>query len=102
MDYYIVMFNDEYLDLNILAGPLDEKEALVTLKQETAKRLCQLFDCSPEEAAEIVEKTYATKYGEYCDEKMDFEISGYQARITYGDGYEDRIQIVQYDAGGSR
>lgn len=94
---YLLNWNDEYLDMMIVAGPLDEDAARQTMKETVTRRLVEL---NVAEDAEEAEEMYAKAELAGSDEEdYELHVSQYGASIMYS-GYSDRYQIVDYPQEG--
>ncbi len=93
MKKYLLNWNDEYLDMMIVAGPLDEDAARQAMKETVTRRLVELnVTKDAKEAAEMYAKAEAAGPD---DENYELHVSSSSASILY-DSYEDRYQIVDY------
>lgn len=93
---YLLNWNDEYLDMQIVSGPLaDDEAAREVMKETVMERLVQL---GVADNAKDAEKMYlaAEKAAESEETMEELHVSPYGASIRYGCGYEDRYQIVEY------
>ena len=105
---YLVGWNDEYLDMRIIAGPFTESKQEEIIKKEVIRVLIQTYAVTEEEANIIYEISYDEKNKEYYDKSeldevkktigCEPELVIYKtgASLRYGDGYEDRLQVVEY------
>lgn len=86
---FLVGWNDEYLDLRLIAGPFGNDKKREMLEREVCKILMKIGGIDEKKAMEIVR----------TNEHSDFNLNIYEdgASVSYGNGYEDRIQVVQYD-----
>lgn len=92
--FYLLKWNDEYLDMQIIGGPFDnDKAAKSALMEETITRLTELDVAENKEDAG---KLYAETEKHPDQETEALHISGNGASIFYGSGYEERYQIVEY------
>ncbi len=91
---YVLNWNDEYLDMMIVCGPLDEETAKQVMKKEVINRLVKLDVAKNIKAAE--EMYLAAENASAKDEIYELRVSPSGATILYGTGYEDRCQIVDY------
>lgn len=93
---YLLNWNDEYLDMQIVSGPLaDDTAARQVMKETVIERLVQLNVA--DDAKDAEEMYLAAEKAEGSEEAMEeLHISPYGASIRYGGGYEDRYQIVEY------
>ncbi len=91
---YVLNWNDEYLDMRIVCGPLSEENARQEMKKQVMKRLVEL---GIKKDARSAEKLYvAAERATVGKIEYELSISFYGATIRYND-YEDRYQIVDYD-----
>lgn len=88
---YIVKWNDEYLEIQILAGPLTEEEAQKILRDETIEAAIRLLQCSREEAEEKYDDSLN---GE--EESEDIHASCFGSSIFFGSCNEEYMQICKY------
>ena len=94
MANYLLSWNDEYRDMQIVDGPFaTESEACCALKENTAIRLIELYGCSEEEAAAEVDEAF---YGYSEGKDYPFNISTTASAVQYCGMLEDRFQIVEY------
>lgn len=93
---YILNWNDEYLDMQIVSGPLaDDTAARQVTKETIIERLVQLNVADDAKNAE--EMYLAAEKAVGPEETMEeLHVSPYGASIRYCGGYEDRYQIVEY------
>ncbi len=93
---YLLNWNDEYLDMQIVSGPLaDDKAVREVMKETVMERLVQLGVADNAKDAE--EMYLAAEKAVWPEETMEeLHVSPYGASIRYGGGYEDRYQIVEY------
>lgn len=93
---YILNWNDEYLDMIILAGPVSEEQACRILRERLIERLLELnIVQTKDEAADLYDKAAEERAG--AEEPYELHVSLHGASIHYGGGYEDRYQIVEYN-----
>lgn len=93
---YLLNWNDEYLDMQIVSGPLaDDTAARQAMKETVIERLVQL---NVTDDAKDAEEMYlaAEKAAGSEETTEELHVSPYGASIRYGGGYEDRYQIVEY------
>lgn len=93
---YLLNWNDEYLDMQIVSGPLaDDTAAREAMKETVMERLVQL---NMADNAKDAEKMYLAAVKAVGPEETmeELHVSHYGASIQYGGGYEDRYQIVEY------
>lgn len=93
---YILKWNDEYLDMQIVSGPLaDDTAARQAMKETVIERLVQLNVADDAKDAEemylAAEKTAGSE-----ETTEELHVSPYGVSIRYGGGYENRYQIVEY------
>ena len=92
--HYVLNWNDEYLDMQIVAGPCSLEEAKGAMREAVTGRLVEL---------DLVDNVDTA--GKMYDESADYDleelhISDLGASVMYrGNYYEDRYQIVEYDSG---
>lgn len=96
--YYLVGWNDEYLNLRMADGPFKSEEKETRIKQEIIKMLMKIYGYEAEKA----EKIYNTIIlgGTYTDIKgkeIDLCIWRDGATLQYGSCFEDRIEVIEYD-----
>lgn len=93
---YLLNWNDEYLDMQIVSGPLaDDTAAKQAMKETVMERLAQLNVA--DDAKDAEEMYLAAEKAAGSEETMEeLHVSPYGASIRYGGGYEDRYQIVEY------
>lgn len=93
---YLLNWNDEYLDIRILSGPLvDDAAARKVMKERLIERLVELNVANDAKDAEEMYLTAEKKAGR--EEAIEgLHVSPYGASIEYGGGYQDRYQIVEY------
>lgn len=89
-NFYLLHWNNEYLDLQICAGPGTKKAMQAAMKEHVVKRLVE------EKITKSVKdaSAYYDKVIDVIDEPYDLHVSENDASIDYG--YEDRFQIVTY------
>lgn len=93
---YLLNWNSEYLDMQIVNGPLaDDTTAKQVMKETVIERLVQL---GVADDAQDAEEMYlaAEKAVEPEEPLEELHVSPYGASIRYGGGYEDRYQIVEH------
>ena len=96
--YYLVGWNDEYLNLRMADGPFKSEEKETRIKQEIIKMLMKIYEFNKEHA----EKAYNTIMlgGTFHDsngEDIDLCIWTNGATLQYGGCFEDRIEVIEYD-----
>ena len=95
---YILNWNDEYLSMALIAGPVDEKTSKSLLKEIVLKRLVELNVADDQEEAQEIYAKAASEDAEENGEVYDsLSLSEFGASICYGDCNEDRYEIVEYD-----
>ncbi len=92
---YILNWNDEYLDMQIVSGPFDEETAKQALKETVTKKLVELGIAADDKAAR--EMYFAAEKASAADEIHMLYVSQDGASIIYGSEYEDRYQVVDYN-----
>ena len=98
---YILNWNDEYMSMNIVAGPVSDEMADTLLHERVITRLVEL---NAAESREKAEEMYQAALDELNDPMADclpfrdtLSLSRCGASIRYGGGYEDRYEIVEYE-----
>lgn len=93
---YLLNWNDEYLDMQIVSGPLADDEAVREVMKETVKERLVQFGVA--DNAKDAEEMYlvAEKAAGPEATMEELHVHPYGASIRYGGGYEDRYQIVEY------
>lgn len=96
---YILNWNDEYLSMTLIAGPVDEETAKHMLKEIVLKRLVKLNVAGDQKDAQEIYEKAGSENVEVKEEVYDVlsRSSEYTASIRYGDCNEDRYEIVEYD-----
>lgn len=95
---YILNWNDEYLSMALIAGPVDEETSKRMLKEIVLKRLVELNVADDKEEAQDIYAKAASEDVEKNSEVYDIlSLSEFCASIRYGDCNEDRYEIVEYD-----
>lgn len=100
MEYYIVSWNDEYLDMAILAGPMSQDRCRRMLRDIVTQRLCELYD-EFKGNRKKAEAAYDLAFNSSEDDAVsnefgvDLHVSQIGASLCYS-SYEDRYQIVAY------
>lgn len=90
---YIVNWNDEYLEMQICAGPMSLDAAKQKLREIAVSNLIGYgFSTNRESADSIFNQALST------DDEPYISASEKCVSIIYGKGYEDRWQIVTYKA----
>lgn len=96
--YFLVGWNDEYINLRMVDGPFKSGEKEARIKQEIIKMLIKIFKYNKEKA-EIVYNTIML--GDTCHDSNGEEINLYVwpngATLQYGGCFEDRIEVIEYD-----
>lgn len=93
--YYLLNWNDEYLDMTIEAGPVSEEEAREILHDKLITRLVELNVANSEkEAKELYVKAALHLKDEDVSDVLNASPDG--ATIRYGGGFEERFQIRPY------
>ena len=84
---YLLNWNDEYLDMQIVSGPLADDAAAREVRKET------LADDTKD-----AEEMYLTaeKAAESEETIGELRVNACGASIVYNGGYEDRYQIVEH------
>lgn len=96
MGHYVVSWNDECLDMQIVAGPAEIHQARKLMKDCVTERLVKLSNAKDlDEAAGMYNQAISEE-----EETEGLSVSGFGASIRYGCGYKERYQIVGYK--GSR
>ena len=92
---YVLSWNDEYLDMQIICGPMDEAAARQAMKKEVMRKLVEL---NLAEDTKVAEKMYLVAESTSVEgETNDMHVNSNGASIIYGTGYEERYQIVDYE-----
>ena len=91
---YVLNSNDEYLDMMIVAGPLDEEAARQAMKETVTRRLVELNVADDAKAAE--EMYLEAEAADEDSETYELHVNPFGASIMYGNCYGDRYQIVDY------
>lgn len=96
---YILNWNDEYLSMTLIAGPVDEETAKHMLKEIVVKRLVELNVADDQKDAQEIYENAGSENVEVKEEVYDVlsRSSEYTASIRYSDCNEDRYEIVEYD-----
>ena len=95
---YILNWNDEYLSMALIAGPLDERSSRRMLKEIVQKRLVELNVADSQADAQEIYDAAASADLDRNDDVYDvLSLSESCASIRYGDCNEDRYEIVDYD-----
>lgn len=89
---FIISWNSEVLQLQLLAGPLSARNTASHLEKIVIQNLMKLSDYSKEEA----EKRYRTAVRGNEDEEDELVVYSTGASIRYGSGYEEYYHIVDY------
>lgn len=90
---YILSWNSEVLQLQLLAGPLAEKGVAEQLKEIVIKNLSKLSEYSEKEA----ERRYLKALQAEDEEDDELVVYGTGASIRYGSGYEEYYHVVDYE-----
>ena len=91
--FYLLKWNDEYLDNQIIGGPFeDDISAKTAMKKEILVRLVELNVADDIKEAE---KIYADAVNN-SGESDDLSVHSEGASIEYSGVYEERYQIVEY------
>ena len=99
---YILNWNDEYLSMALIAGPVDEETSKSMLKDIALKRLVELNVADDQEDAQEIYRKAASENVEENGEVYDIlSLSEFCVSIRYGDCNEDRYEIVEYEPGRS-
>ena len=90
---YILSWNSEVLQMQLLAGPLAEKDVEEQLKKIVIKNLSKLCEYSEKGA----ERRYLRALR--AEDEEDDELVVYEtgASILYGSGYEEYYHVVDYE-----
>lgn len=95
---YILNWNDEYLSMALIAGPVDEETSKSMLKEIVLKRLVELNVADDQEDAQEIYRKAASEDVEENNKVYDIlSLSEFGASIRYGDCNEDRYEIVEYN-----
>ena len=86
---FLLGWNDEYLDLRLIAGPFEDSEKNAMIQKEVINMLKKNCQINEEKARNILNAKGGIEVG--------LNICENGASIIYGSGYTDFIQIVQYD-----
>ena len=95
--YFIISWNEEYLDANIVGGPLEESEC------EDALRKCiinSLLELKVVETTEQAEKMYDNAiHADSGNEESDATLSVYSegGSILYESGYTEYYKVKPYE-----
>ncbi|MCD8083432.1 MAG: hypothetical protein LUE86_08030, partial [Clostridiales bacterium] len=91
--YQVLSWNDEYLSMAIESSPVDFDSAIKIMRTRTVTRLVEL---NAAENLETAEKMYddASSDDPDKDTRTLSVCSCYETSIRYGDGYEERYEIV--------
>jgi hypothetical protein len=96
--YFLIGWNDEYINLRIADGPFKHEEKEARIKREIIKMLIKVYGYTAEKA----EKIYNTivmggKYTDMKGEDINLCIWPDGATLQYGSCFEDRIEVIEYD-----
>ena len=95
---YILNWNDEYLSMALIAGPLDEETSRQMMKEIVLKRLVELNVADNQaDAQEIYDAAASADLDRNAEVEDVLSLSDNCASIRYGDCNEDRYEIVDYD-----
>lgn len=86
--WFILSWNDEYLDCCIAGGPYTEDDVRAAFQKHVEERLVELGVC---ETSLEAEKLYAKQASGFKDAGCALQIIGDCASITYGGGYMEYI-----------
>ena len=93
---YLLNWNDEYLDMQIVSGRLaDDAAAREVMKETLIERLVQLGVADDTKDAEEMYLT-AEKAAESEETIGELRVNACGASIVYNGGYEDRYQIAEH------
>lgn len=92
---YLLNWNDEYLDMRIVCGPMGEEAIKQEMKKTVVERLVGLHRAKDTEEAENM--YLSAEDALINDEVSGLDVSSYGASILYGGYYEDRYLIVDYE-----
>ena len=97
--YFLVGWNDEYLEQRIVAGPFGWDQKAKNIKTEVIKRLKMIYGMDEKTAETIYQGAVAEDdyLRMYDDEMIDLDVWSDGASLRYGGGEEDRIEIVKYN-----
>lgn len=91
--FYLLKWNDEYLDNQIIGGPFeDDITAKTVMRKEIVTRLVELNVADDIKEAEKIYADVVNNSGE----SDDLSVHSEGASIEYGGVYEERYQIVKY------
>lgn len=86
--WFILSWNDEYLDCCIVGGPYTEDDVREAFRKHVEERLVELGVC---ETISEAEKLYTKQASKFKDDRADLQIIGDCVSITYGGGYMEYI-----------
>ena len=97
---YILNWNDEYLNMIIVTGPVSDEMARDILHERIVTRLVELNAVDNREEAEEMYQEALKELNDPMAGDLPFadtlSLSQYGASIRYGGGYEDRYEIVEH------
>lgn len=95
--WFILSWNDEYLDCCIVGGPYTEDDVRAAFRKHVEERLVELGVC---ETASDAEKLYTKQVSRFKDDMAGLRIIGDCASITYGGNcYMEYIFRKECDTG---
>ena len=98
---YILNWNDEYLNMIIVAGPVSDEMADAILHERIITRLVELNAADDREKAEEMYQEALKELNDPMAGDFPFadilSLSQCGASIRYGGGYEDRYEIVEHE-----
>lgn len=91
---YVLNWNDEYLSMRIVCGPMDEEAAKQEMKNQVVESLVELEIAKN---VKMAEELYAAAENATVENTIyELHVSPDGASIMYK-GHEDRYQIVEYE-----
>ena len=98
---YILNWNDEYLNMIIVAGPVSDEMARDILHERIVTRLVELNAVDNREKAEEMYQEALKELNDPMAGDLPFadtlSLNQCGASIRYGGGYEDRYEIVEHE-----
>ena len=93
-NYFLLSWNDEYLDMRIVSGPFHDSGKSIAIKAEVVRQLQSYLNKTSNEA----ELIYESKLADESDfPEIDLNIYTEGASFRYNGDNEERLQVVQYD-----
>lgn len=94
--FYLLSWNDEWLQMAIEDGPLSMEEIKKSLRTKVLERLVELgVACSHEEAKELYRQAEESRMAEK-ERVWELHLGSDTVSIMFGSGYEEHYQIVEY------